>query len=669
MLQNVSWTVSGTKRIGLVGPNGAGKTTLLRLISGEAEPDEGSVSIAGDTIGYLRQEFQEQASDRSVLEEALMAFSDVHSLQSEEERLLSEIESFEDHSNPIYEKLLSDMHHVHERLVQHDSHLIKPRTEAILSGLGFPDDELDRPISSFSGGWRMRASLARLLLSDPDVLLLDEPTNHLDIDSIDWLEGYLKSFSGSVVIVSHDRYFLDRMVTSIAELSRGKLIEYAGNYLFYLTEREERRVNQRATWENQQKMIADTERFITRFRAKSSKARQVQSRVKMLENLDRLPTPASDEASIAFRFPEPPRSNRSVFELSMFSKRYEGESGYVEVFSDAGPLHVERGDRIALIGQNGAGKSTLARIMLGTEPFDGERTLGTKVTLSFFAQNQAETLPANRNVYEVLQESAVRQTETWIRSLLGAFLFHGDDVFKPVSVLSGGERSRVALAKTLVSPANFMVLDEPTNHLDILSRQVLVEALQQYTGTYVVISHDRHFLDQIAKKVWRVENGGVREFHGNYSDSLWQMEHGTASQLSEKNLNASKSKARSKGSNGRRSDSSPIAKRTGGPKTKEQKRQEAEDRKRQKNQSDQDGLGGLSKLSEYQLNRMHKGAEDKINQREAEKTELEKELAKPDLYSDTKRARKVSEKLNHVQAELERLMEEWSSLAQELESR
>ncbi|GMQ81971.1 MAG: ABC-F family ATP-binding cassette domain-containing protein [Rhodothermia bacterium] len=661
VLRNVSWTLSGTKRIGLVGPNGAGKTTLLRLISGEAEPDEGSVSLAGDSIGYFRQETQEQASERSVLEEALLAFSDVHSLQTEEERLLREIESFQNHDDSKYEKLLSDMHHVHERLVQHESHMVKPRTEAILSGLGFSDDELDRPISSFSGGWRMRAALAKLLLSDPDVLLLDEPTNHLDIDSIDWLEGYLKSFRGSVVIVSHDRYFLDRMVTSIAELGRGKLTEYAGNYRFYLAEREERRTNQRATWENQQKMISETERFIERFRAKASKARQVQSRVKMLENLDRLPPPLSDEASIAFRFPEPPRSNRSVFELSMFSKTYDGEGGYVKVFSEAGPLHVERGDRIALIGQNGAGKSTLARIMLGTEPFSGERTLGTKVTLSFFAQNQAETLPADRNVYEVLRESAVDQTETRIRSLLGAFLFHGDDVFKPVSVLSGGERSRVALAKTLVSPANFLVLDEPTNHLDILSRQVLVEALQQYTGTYVVVSHDRHFLDQIARKVWRVENGGVREFHGNYSDSLWQMEHGTASQLRNRSSN--------RRSNRVVVESTPRAKRTGGPKTKEQKRQEAEERKRRKERSELEGLADLSTFTEFQLNRIHQESEGKINQKETEKAELEKKLADPDFFEDPERVRKVSKRLSHVQEELERLVEEWSSVAQELENR
>ena len=653
----MSWTVSGTKRIGLVGPNGAGKTTLLRIISGESDPDEGSVSVAGIRIGYLRQETQEEASDRSVLEEALLAFRDVSSLHSEEERLIRDIESFQNHNDPEYEKLLSDLNHVHDRLVQHESHLVKPRTETILTGLGFANDELNRPITSFSGGWRMRAALAKLLLSDPDVLLLDEPTNHLDIDSIDWFEGYLKSFRGSVVMVSHDRYFLDRMVTSIAELSGGILTEYAGNYEYYLTERQERRATQCATWENQQKMISDTERFIERFRAKASKARQVQSRVKMLESLDRVPAPASDEASIAFRFPEPPRSNRSVFELSLFSKTYDGDGGRVEVFSDAGPLQVERGDRIALIGQNGAGKSTLARIMLGAEPFDGERNLGSKVTLSFFAQNQAETLPVNRNVYEVLQETAVGQTETWIRSLLGAFLFVGDDVFKPVSVLSGGERSRLALAKTLVSPANFLVLDEPTNHLDILSRQVLVEALQQYTGTYVVVSHDRHFLDQIAKKVWRVEDGTVREFHGNYSDYLWQVEHGTASQLKDTR------------SNGTVEDPGPKAERTGGPKTKDQKRKEAEERKKRKEKSIPSGHPDYSRLNDFQLNRMHQETEAKIIQKEFDKSDLENELADPVLFNDPKRGREVTQKLSEVQAELVVLLEQWASVGQELENR
>lgn len=659
VLQNVSWTVTGSRRIGLIGPNGAGKTTLLRLISGEIEQDEGTVSAGGLTIGYLRQETQEQGTEHTVLDEAIQAFEQVIALEEKEHQLVSKLDAFSSHDSPEYNKLLADLDHIHHRLVHLESHLIKPKAEAVLTGLGFDASELNRTIGTFSGGWRMRASLARLLLNDPDILLLDEPTNHLDIDSIDWLENYLRAYRGSVIIVSHDRYFLDRMVTNIAELSEGRLTEYAGNYEYYLTERTERRKTHRATWENQQKMIADTERFIERFRAKSTKARQVQSRIKKLDNLERIPPPPADEASIAFRFPDPSRSNRTVVDVSVFSKTYVGEDGDINVFENAGPLLVERGDRIALIGQNGAGKSTLARILQGTEPFEGSCTLGSRSELTFFSQNQAETLPANRTVYEVVHDSAYGQSETWIRNLLGTFLFHGDDVFKMVSVLSGGERSRIALAKTLVSPANFLILDEPTNHLDILSRQVLVEALRQYSGTFIVVSHDRHFLDQIVKKVWRVENGTVREFHGNYSDYLWQIQHGTASRM------ATLSRSETRVSN----DSDSNSKRSGGPKTRKQKREEADARKRKTAESVSHDGSTYHAMSEFQLNRLYKETEIIIFETEEEYGTLESQTADRTLYDDTIRARVVTSRLHELQTKLKALYETWELIAEERESR
>jgi len=655
----VSWTVSGSRRIGLVGPNGAGKTTLLRLISGEIESDEGTTSTGGLTIGYLRQETEEQTIDRSVLDEAVQAFEQVVLLETKEHQLLAKLDAFDSHDSPEYNSLLVELDRVHHHLVHLESHLAKPKAEALLTGLGFGAAELSRPLSTFSGGWRMRVALARLLLTDPDILLLDEPTNHLDIDSIDWLENYLRSYRGSVIIVSHDRYFLDRMVTDIAELSAGRLAEYAGNYEYYLTERTERRKTQRATWENQQKMIADTERFIERFRAKSTKARQVQSRVKMLEKLERIPPPPADEASISFRFPEPPRSNRTVIEMSVFSKTYVGDEGDIKVFEKAGPLLIERGDRIALIGQNGAGKSTLARVLQGSEPFDGLRTLALRSELTFFSQNQAETLPANRTVYEVVRDSAYGQTETWIRTLLGTFLFHGDDVFKTVSVLSGGERSRLALAKTLVSPANFLILDEPTNHLDILSRQVLVEALRQYSGTFVVVSHDRHFLDQIAKKVWRVENGAVREFHGNYSDYLWQLQHGTASRVA--GLSRSDTPIIS-------ADEASL-KRSGGPKTRTQKREEAEAREKKKTAGANKDGSIYQAMSAYQLNRLYQETESNILEAEKEHSDLESQIADQKLYEDAGRARVVTSRLHETQTLLKALYETWELVAEERESR
>ncbi len=650
VLDGLTWTIRLDRRIGLIGPNGAGKSTLLRVIAGVQAPDEGTVVTGGTTIGYLAQDAEEGGSGRSVREEALTAFDEVLALQAEEERLMRAMEAETDPTSEAYTRLLHAFDRVHAELTAREAHLIVPRTEAVLAGLGFAPDDLDRPLATFSGGWRMRVALARLLLRRPDVLLLDEPTNHLDIDSIDWLEGYLKSYPGTVVIVSHDRYFLDRMVTTIAELSRGRITEYAGNYTFYLQAREQERERQRAAYENQQKMIAETERFIERFRYKATKARQVQSRIKMLEKLERVPPPPSDEAAMHLRFPEPPRSGRVVLELSRFSKTYATPDGPLRVFDDAGPLTIERGDKIALIGRNGAGKSTLARILNGTEPFEGTRTLGHNVTLTFFAQHQAETLNPNHTVLDALREHARGQSETELRTLLGAFLFHGDDVFKPVGVLSGGEKSRVALARTLLTPANFLILDEPTNHLDIQSINVLIEALRQYTGTFVVVSHDRHFLDQVINKVWRVEDGTVRAYLGTYSEYQWQITHGTASRFE------TPSEATSSGT--------PPAASGSGPKTKEQKRREAEERRRRAGASQRNGQVDYTLLNDYQLRRAYEETEAAILEKEERKAELEAALADPALYTDADRARTTTEALHAVTAELEALYARWEAVAE-----
>ena len=659
ILERTSWGVRIGKRFGLVGPNGAGKTTLLKLIAGELDPDGGSIVYSGQSVGYLKQETEEVAGDISVIDEALKAFSEVLDLERDEQRLIQEMDAHPDHETAEYQRFLHDFNTVHEKLLAADIHMIRPRTESVLSGLGFDATDFDRNLSTFSGGWRMRIALAKLLLVQPDVLLLDEPTNHLDIDSIDWLEGYLKTYPGTVVLVSHDRYFLDRMVNTTVELIQGQLTEYAGNYSFYLQDRVIRREQMRAAYTNQQKMITETERFITRFRSKNTKASQVQSRVKMLDRMDRVPPPPSDEASISFRFPEPPRAGRTVFEIDQFSKSYETEAGPLEVFTKAGPILIERGDKIALIGKNGAGKSTLARMLIGTEPFEGTRKEGHNVEITFFAQHQAESLDRNETALDSLRSEAPTRSETQLRTLLGAFLFRGDDVFKKIAVLSGGERSRVALARTLASPANLLILDEPTNHLDIQSIGVLAEALVQYSGTFVVVSHNRHFLDRVVNKVWRVEDGGIRQFEGNFSDYLWQTEHGTARKF-EKTKNS-------------KADSTEASKSTttasSGPKTKEQKRLEAEERVRSRKKKIKKSGHKRGGLNNYQLKIEYSKTESEVESKEVVRSNLEAKLADPGTFADPVSGKRLLADYERVQTELKKLYTHWEELASEMSER
>lgn len=677
ILDNASWSLRAGQRIGLVGPNGAGKTTCLRVLMQRQPLDSGTLDIpGGTTIGYLEQDTQEADRGLSVLDEAMRAFDQVLTLQKREVELTDALEAATDHTTDAYETLLHDLDHVHTRLIALDAHTAKPRTEAVLTGLGFDPADLDRPMKTFSGGWKMRVALARLLLQRPDFLLLDEPTNHLDIDSIDWLETYLKGYPGAVVVVSHDRYFLDRMVTHTVELVQGNVTEYAGNYAFYLEARKERRELQKAAYENQQKMIADTERFIERFKAKASKAKQAQSRVKQLERMERLTPPPEEASTVHFRFPSPRRSGRDVLSLSRFSKTYQSAEGPVEVFKDADPLVLERGDKVALIGPNGAGKSTLARMLLGSEPFEGERTMGYNVDLMYFAQHQADTLDPSDTILQSLQAVSRGHSETELRSLAGAFLFKGDDVHKPVRVLSGGEKSRVALARTMLSPANLLILDEPTNHLDMASIGVLVEALQQYTGTFLVVSHDRHFLDQLAKQVWRVEHGKVQTFGGTYAEYRWAMEHGTTGKVQGPSTATDPSSA---SSNAPTKPAEKKASRGGGPKTKEQKRAEAAARAAGKsggsNGSNGSTNGSAAKsapapqsngLSGKQLERAHAQIEAKILEKETEKGFLETRLAAPNAYDDPDAAAKLAADHSAIVDELKTLYAKWEQTAEQL---
>ncbi len=663
IFDGLTWTIKPGQRIGLIGPNGAGKTTLLRILAKQQHADAGEVTLEGTTsVGYLAQDVQEMDLNGSPLSEALHAFDEIRELEKEEKQLGAKMEAHADHKSAAYMKLVARFDQVHSQLLAHESHTMEARTEAVLHGLGFSIEEMHRPLNTFSGGWRMRVALAMILLRRPTVLLLDEPTNHLDIESIDWLEGYLRSYPGAVVVVSHDRYFLDRMTTRIAELANGRVEEYAGNYTFYLQDREERRALQQASFDNQQKLIAETERFIQRFRAKATKAKQAQSRIKMLERLERLQPPPSDDAAIHFRFPSAPASGRVVVELSRFSKSYPNSKGNdTAVFKDVEPLIVEKGDKIALVGKNGAGKSTLARMLLGTEPFDGKRALGHKVVDAFFAQHQAEALNPSFDVLTSLREVGRGQSETELRSLLGAFLFRGDDVFKSVSVLSGGERSRLALARTLLSPANFLILDEPTNHLDIASKNVLAEALRQYSGSFVLVSHDRYFIDQTTTKTWYVEDGTVKRYVGSYSDAQWQRQHGTAAGLKSSNVGSV-----SEPSNQTPSTNGTKAKAPSVKKTKEQKRAEAEARNALFQAMKGDGNVDPAILEPDQQRRALEVLEAEITDKEANKEALERILADPTLYQDPTRFSTEMARFAAEEQALKALYKRWEQLAEQV---
>ncbi len=495
-------------KIGLIGANGTGKSTLLRLISGEYTPDGGNISKSGDcTIGFLNQDLLSYQTDDSILEVAMQAFERQLELQKEIDQVLHKMETnYEDKDVDLLAKLQEEF----ERL---DGYTIQSKTEEILEGLGFSTDDLTRPLRLFSGGWRMRVMLAKLLLQKPSLLLLDEPTNHLDLPSIEWVENYIHDYEGAIVVVSHDRYFLDRTIDHIAEVSGAKITLYPGNYSYYTEEKALRNEIQKGAFENQQAQIRQTERFIERFKAKASKSRQVQSRVKALEKIDIIDDVIDEKAKVNFKFNFGTEPGRFILFLENISKAY-GEKVILKNTSAT----INRGDKIALIGANGKGKSTLLRVISGSEEIGGERRTGHNVIESFFAQHQLESLNVENTLIDELKATGTTKTEMELRSVLGCFLFSGEEVFKKIKVLSGGEKSRVALAKVLISEANFLLLDEPTNHLDMQSVNILIQALQQYEGTYVVVSHDRYFVSNIANKIWYIEDHEIKEYPGTFDE-------------------------------------------------------------------------------------------------------------------------------------------------------
>jgi ATP-binding cassette subfamily F protein 3 len=626
LFKDTSFHIGPRDRIGLVGSNGAGKSSLLKILAGEIRPDGGTVTRAKYvTVGYLPQEGMTVAG-RTLYREVESAFGSVLELQDRLDEVHRRMTA-SPHDQPEFQELLEVYGELQHKLEASDAFRMKAAIEKVLMGLGFSTRDLDRPTEEFSGGWQMRIHLARLLLMEPSLLLLDEPTNHLDLDSLEWLEEYIRGYEGAVIIVSHDRRFLDNMTGRTYELSLGALTEYAGNFSFYVRAREERMEQQRAAFRNQTQQIKQTERFIERFRYKATKARQVQSRIKALEKMDRIEL-EENEGEIAFAFPPAPPSGRAVMELRKVDKSY----GSLALFRDL-DFDIDRGDRIAFVGVNGAGKSTLARILAGVETIDrGERKAGHGVVVSYFAQHQAEELDPRLDVLQTVEAVATGEIRKKLRTLLGCFLFSGDDVFKRVGVLSGGEKSRLALAKMLLQPANLIVMDEPTNHLDMRSKAVLQDALRDFEGSCVIVSHDRDFLDPLVRKVAEVRNGRIRTFLGNVSDYLEK-----------------KKKEEQEAAGGAREGGVP-----GAPGEKDRKRFEAELRQKryEKTKPVQDQIAAL---------------EQTISEKEAEKRAVEAAMSGPDFYRDGEKAKTAAARYKLLQEELLGEYYRWDILQRELE--
>jgi ATP-binding cassette, subfamily F, member 3 len=627
ILDDVNWHIFENERIGLIGYNGTGKSTILKLLTGGYSPTKGTIEKSKDTtIGYLHQDLLSTETDDTILQVALGAFEKAMHLEKEIERLTHELEHSQDEAMLMD---YSDKLHEFEVL---GGYTMKPRAAEVLHGLGFGNDDLDRQFKEFSGGWRMRVILAKMILQQPDLLLLDEPTNHLDLPSIEWLEKYLQHYQGTVIIVSHDKYFLNRMVTKIVELYQQQLHLYGGNYDFYEQEKALRMDLQQRAYENQQDYIRQQERFIERFKAKASKAAAAQSAMKKLDKLDRIEEAMVERPEMRINFRMDVIPGKMICELKHASKSYPA----INILKNAS-AEILRGDKIALIGANGKGKSTLLRLIAGAETFQGERKWGHNVVESFYAQHQLEALRLDDTLLEEMLHCGSQKTELELRALLGCFLFSGDDVGKKIKVLSGGEKARVALAKTIVSKANFLMLDEPTNHLDLVSIDLLIEALNKYEGTYIMVSHDRHFIAKTANKIWEIDNGQIREFKGHYEEYLeWkkrqeQFNSNTAKPVAEKAAAAPPTPA-----------AKPEPEPPKAPVNKEQKKE-------------------LQKLQ-----RRFQIVEADVNALNKEKEALSLQLSEPDTYSDKQKFQQVEAQFKKANERLEALNAEYETLFEKI---
>ena len=605
LYEDASLYIDKKDRIGLIGLNGTGKSTLLKMMVGEVQPSEGSISKGKETtIGFLNQDLLSYESDESILHVAMMAFQETLQIQEQIDEVIKEME------DNYRDELVSKMTKLQERYEAADGYILQSRAEEILEGIGFSTADLKRPLKEFSGGWRMRVMLAKLLLEKPSLLMLDEPTNHLDLPSIQWLENYLQTYDGASIIVSHDRRFLNATVNKIVEVYGRDLHVYKGNYDVYEEEKALRNELQQNAFENQQQKIKQTEQFITRFRAKATKARQVQSKIKMLDKLDRVDAVVDENMKVNFRFNFSAKSGRHVIRGENISKSY----GELEILQNS-TAHIERGDKIALIGANGKGKSTLLRMIADMESFEGKIETGHNVTTSFYAQHQLEALDIKNDLLEELKLEGTGKTEQELRNVLGCFLFTEDEVFKKIKVLSGGEKSRVALAKTLISESNFLLLDEPTNHLDMLSVGILIQALQQYEGTFLLVSHDRHFISQVANKIWWIENHELKEYPGTYEEFVWW-----------------------------KTQQSPKDK----PKKARPKKEKAVKPK----------LNEKAKKNEKELAKI----ETLISELEEVVNGLETKMSEPEVYQDQEMFQQLNNEYQTKKSELEKAMKQWEKL-------
>jgi ATP-binding cassette subfamily F protein 3 len=638
LFQNISFHIHQGERIGLIGPNGAGKTTLFHILLGDAEPDSGSVARSKSLrMGYLPQQWT-LSEEKTVLAHAMDVDQQIPVIRGELDELQNKLETETDPER-AKEAALRQAHLI-EQLERLGGYDLEARTRKVLAGLGFRDDRLDRPVSALSGGWVMRLELARLLLAEPDILLLDEPTNHLDLDSLLWMEQYLLASSSAMIIISHDRVFLNRIVRRVLELEYGRFQEYTGNYDDYLEEKARRQEIQNASYRNQQERIRQVERFIEKNRYQKSKARQVQSRLKMLDKVDRIEAVDEHDESIHFTFPEPPRSGKRVIELEGVHKSY----GEHVVYSGI-DLVIERGDRVAFVGPNGAGKSTLLKMLAGVESITGGKlSMGHNVSVGYYAQYQSDQLNLSWTALEEVASVAGDLSQTRQRSLLGAFLFRGDDVLKKVGALSGGEKARLLLCKLLLQRPNVLLLDEPTNHLDIPSRDVLEQALRDFTGSICFISHDRHFIDAIATKVLVVEPGRIHLFPGNFDDyqKIWKK------RLEER------AEANGSQGDGKDRDKDKRLAVSSNRKGQERKRFEAVWRNE---------LYTLKKPLQERIESLEKALEGGHVRLDA----LNALLGDPDTYQNGNRVQELQKDYQQCQSELRKLTEEWEEKALALE--
>ena len=636
LFSDISFLINPKDRIGLVGKNGAGKSTLMKIISGMLEPDKGTVETAqGRKIGYLHQELK-QDSGKTVFDETMLAFKEVLEVEHEINRITKELETREDYHSEEYHKLLDDLSHNHDLYNHLGGADRESNLEKVLKGLGFEQSDFNRPMSEFSGGWKMRVELAKLLLRMPDLLLLDEPTNHLDIESILWLEDFLKNYPGAVMMVSHDRMFLDNVTNRTIEIVLGKIYDYKAAYTKYLTLRQERIEQQQNAFNNQQRFIAQQERFIERFKAKASKAKQAQSRIKLLDKLERIEIDEVDTSALNIRFPAAPRSGEIALEAKDVSKSY----GEHVIFRQVN-VTIERGEKVAFVGRNGEGKSTLVKIISGKEKYDGNLKIGHNVKLGYYAQIQDGTLDESITVLKTIEDEAKGEwsNASRIRGLLGAFLFGEDAVDKKVKVLSGGEKSRLALAKLLLNPINLLILDEPTNHLDMSSKEVLKQALIKYDGTLIIVSHDRDFLAGLTDKTYEFSQGKVKEHLGDINDFLRNHKVETFRQFEAAKPGAGEKR---QGTEAGGNQNEAVSKEK-----YEEKKQREKELKRLKNL--------VSKC------------EKEIEMLETAIAVLEQKMNHPDFYNDAAASQKTMEERETLKKKLDETVAQWENAGTELE--